>query len=244
MSLANGQTCNVNFFSSRNIPSLALLLILAAIAPAQSQITTADTDAARPAILVLGDSIAAGYGIDPSEAYPALLQKKIDAAGLNYTVINGGLSGDTTAGGLRRINWYLRRKIDVLILELGGNDGLRGVPLEATRTNLQSIIDTARKSSPEMKIILAGMRMPSNLGPEYTGAFAKIYPDLSETNHTALVPFLLAGVAGDPKLNEQDEIHPTSEGHKIVAENIWKILEPILREKSPKDPATTVAPKK
>jgi acyl-CoA thioesterase I len=195
--------------------------------PAQDGSSTTDTN--RPTILVLGDSIAAGLGVDPEEAYPALLQKKIDAAGMNFLMINGGLSGDTTAGGLRRINWYLRRKIDVLVLELGGNDGLRGLPLGETRTNLQSIIDHARKAWPEMKIVVVGMQMPSNLGKDYTEGFAKIFPEAAETNHAALVPFLLEGVAARPELNQPDQIHPTAEGHKIVAENVWKILQPVLR---------------
>ena len=189
-----------------------------------------EADTNRPAILVLGDSLAAGLGVDPSEAYPALLQKKVDAAGLNYAVINGGVSGDTSAGGLRRINWYLRRRIDVLILELGGNDGLRGVP-PATRTNLQAIIDTAKKTWPNIKIVIAGMRLPPNLGQEYTDAFERVFPALARENRAALVPFLLEGVGGKPELNATDQIHPTAEGHQIVAENVWKILKPVLEGK-------------
>ena len=180
---------------------------------------------------MLGDSLAAGLGVDPEEAYPALLQKKIDAAGLNFAVINGGVSGDTSAGGLRRIAWYLRRKIDVLVLELGGNDGLRGVPPGETRTNLQGIIDAARKSQPAIKIVIAGMRLPPNLGQDYIAEFERIFPALARENRAALVPFLLEGVGGKPDLNAPDQIHPTAEGHKIVAENVWKILKPVLEAK-------------
>jgi acyl-CoA thioesterase-1 len=169
--------------------------------------------------------------VDPGEAYPALLQKKVDAAGLNFEVINGGVSGDTSAGGLRRAQWYLRRKLEVLILELGGNDGLRGVAPEATRTNLQAIIDAAKKTYPDIRIVIAGMRMPPNLGREYTDAFEKIFPALARENHAALVPFLLEGVGGKPDLNAPDQIHPTAEGHRVVAENVWKILRPVLEAK-------------
>ena len=235
MSRAIGQTCTVNFFSNgiRQIALLAVGLALAGALTARAD-DPPEANPNRPAILVLGDSLAAGYGVDPGEAYPALLQKKIDAAGLDFAVIPGGVSGDTTAGGLRRINWFLRRKIDVLILELGGNDGLRGVPLEATRTNLQAIMDRARKANPDLRIVIAGMRLPPNLGQEYTAAFEKIFPDLARDNHAALVPFLLEGVGGDPGLNAPDQIHPNPEGHKIVAENICKILQPLLQAKPPK----------
>jgi len=186
------------------------------------------TPAARRTVVVLGDSLAAGYGVDPSEAFPALLQGKIDSAGQNFTVINAGVSGDTSADGLNRINWLLKREIDVLIVELGGNDGLRGIPVSTTETNLQAIIDRVKQKYPRAQIIIAGMQMPPNMGEAYTGAFKKIFPDLAERNHAALVPFLLEGVGGDPKLNQADHIHPTPEGHRIVAENVWKVLKNVL----------------
>ena len=180
-------------------------------------------------IVVLGDSIAAGYGVDPSEAYPALLQNKIDSAGLHFTVINAGVSGDTTADGLNRINWLLRRPIDVLILELGGNDGLRGFPVATIQTNLQMIIDRVKQKYPHVQIVIAGMRMPPNLGEAYTTAYQNIFPALAKNNHAALVPFLLEDVGGKPELNQPDHIHPTAAGHRIVAENVWKVLKPVLR---------------
>lgn len=179
-------------------------------------------------IVVLGDSLAAGLGVDPSQAFPALLQDKIDAAGWNDTVSNAGVSGDTTADGLSRINWLLKRKIDVLILELGGNDGLRGIPVSSTKTNLQSIIDRLKEKYPQAKVILAGMQAPPNMGQDYTTPFRNIFPELAKENGAALIPFLLQDVGGKPALNQPDHIHPTVEGHKIVAENVWKVLKPIL----------------
>ena len=183
---------------------------------------------AAKTLVVLGDSLAAGLGVDPEQAFPALLQDKITAAGLNYTVVNAGVSGDTSADGLNRLNWLLRRRIDALLLELGGNDGLRGISVSATRENLQSIIDRLKQKYPDAKIIIAGMQMPPNMGADYTEAFRNLYPELAETNHAALVPFLLEGVGGRPGLNQPDHIHPTAEGHKIVAENVWKVLKPVL----------------
>ncbi len=223
----------VNFFNH----GIARTALLAACLPLAGVLLAKDGVAPtsitnRPAILVLGDSLSAGLGVDPGEAYPALLQKKIDAAGLNFEIINGGVSGDTSAGGRRRISWYLTRRIDVLILELGGNDGLRGVPPATTQTNLQAIIDTARQANPQIKIVIAGMRLPPNLGREYTGAFERIFPALASGNRAALVPFLLEGVGGNPELNAADQIHPTAKGHQIVAENVWKILKPVLEAKS------------
>jgi acyl-CoA thioesterase-1 len=149
---------------------------------------------------------------------------------LNFTVVNAGVSGDTTAGGLRRMDWLLKRKMDVLILELGGNDGLRGIPVTATRTNLQTIIDRARQKNPDVQIIIAGMQMPPSMGEDYTHAFQQVFPDIATANHAALIPFLLEGVGGHPELNQPDQIHPTAEGARIVAANVWKILQPILEK--------------
>jgi len=199
---------------------LALSLMTAALPPVLA--------AAQQTVVVLGDSIAAGLGVEREEAYPALLQEKINAARLPFTIVDAGVSGDTTADGLGRLDWLLQRKIDVLIVELGGNDGLRGIPTSTVQSNLQAIIDRARGKYPEVKIIIAGMRMPTNLGPDYREAFANVFPDVAAKNHAALVPFLLEGVGGDAKLNQADGIHPTPEGHKIVAENVWKVLKPIL----------------
>ena len=215
-----------------NWPSLSILVALAATTI--PNITRASdrsvTNGDRQTIFVLGDSLAAGYGLDPSEAFPALLQKKVDEAGLKFSVVNAGISGDTSAGGLRRIDWLLKRRVDVLVLELGGNDGLRGIPVAATRTNLQAIIDRTKQKYPQAQIVVAGMQMPPNMGADYNAAFAKMFPDLARSNNAALVPFLLEGVGGKPELNLPDMIHPTAEGHQIVAGNVWKVLRPVLEE--------------
>lgn len=179
-------------------------------------------------ILFLGDSITAGYGLDQSQAFPALIQSKIDDLGLEYTVVNAGLSGETSSGGLRRVGWLLRSKVDVLVLELGANDGLRGIDLSVTKSNLQQIIDQARKANPNVSIIVAGMQVPPNLGQSYTNEFRQIFPDLAKKNNAKLIPFILEGVAGDPTLNLSDGIHPNVEGQKILADNVWKVLRPIL----------------
>ncbi|MBK7998242.1 MAG: arylesterase [Verrucomicrobia bacterium] len=189
---------------------------------------------AEPArtVVVLGDSLAAGYGLDPSESFPALLQKKVEAAGMKFTVVNAGVSGDTTSGGLRRVDWLLRRRVDVLVLELGGNDGLRGIPVGITKTNLQAIIDRTKQKYPRAQIVIAGMQMPPNMGVDYTTSFAKLFPELAKANNAALVPFLLEGVGGKPELNLPDLIHPTAEGQKIVATNVWNVLKPVLEKVS------------
>jgi len=179
-------------------------------------------------IVILGDSIAAGYGLDPDESYPALLQKKVEAAKLPYLVVNAGLSGDTTAGGLRRIDWILKQPIDILVIELGGNDGLRGIPVSETRTNLQGIIDRTRQKYPAAKIVIAGMKMPANMGETYTADFENVFPEIAKKNNLPLIPFLLQNVAAKPELNQPDRIHPTAEGQKIVAQNVWAVIERFL----------------
>lgn len=179
-------------------------------------------------IVFFGDSITAGYGIPIESAFPALIQKKIEEAGLNYQVVNAGLSGETTAGGLNRIDWILRSKPDVFVLELGGNDGLRGLSMEESEKNLKAMIDKVRKANPKAEIILAGMQIPPNLGQEYTSKFKSLFPDVAKEMNTKLIPFLLEGVGGDPKLNLSDGIHPNQKGHEIVAETVWGYLKPLL----------------
>ena len=179
-------------------------------------------------ILVLGDSIAAGYGLDEEEAFPALINEKIQQAGLHYTVVNAGVSGDTTAGGLRRIGWLLRQPVEILILELGGNDGLRGISPEETEKNLSGIIDKVREKYPAARIVLTGMQMPENMGAEYTVKFRELFGRVAKEKEAVLVPFLLEGVGGKAELNQLDRIHPTAEGHQVVAENVWKTLRPLL----------------
>jgi acyl-CoA thioesterase I len=180
-------------------------------------------------ILFLGDSITAGYGLDPSQAFPALIQQKIDAQRWNFKVVNAGQSGDTSAGGLSRIDWLLKNKVDVLVLELGANDGLRGLPVENSKKNLQAIIDRTKDKYPEAKVIVAGMKVPPNMGSDYGRKFEAVFADLAKNNNAPLIPFILAGVGGVPELNLADGIHPTAKGHEIVAANVWKVLKPVLR---------------
>ncbi|HTL68990.1 MAG TPA: arylesterase [Lacunisphaera sp.] len=185
--------------------------------------------AAEPKTLVFfGDSLTAGYGLDPDDAYPALIQKKLDATGAAWRVVNAGLSGDTTAGGVRRLDWVLKQPVDILMIELGGNDGLRGIAPGTTAANLQAMIDKARARYPQAAIVLAGMQLPTNLGADYNREFAAIFPELARRNHLSLIPFLLEGVGGVPRLNQADGIHPTAEGHRVVAENVWKVIKGLL----------------
>jgi acyl-CoA thioesterase I len=179
-------------------------------------------------ILFFGDSLTAGYGLSPEEAFPALVEKRLNKSGKAVKVTNAGLSGETSAGGLSRIDWVLRQPVDIFILELGANDGLRGLPLDQTEKNLQIIIDKVKSKSPKAKIVIAGMMVPPNLGGDYAGKFQKIFPALAKKNNATLIPFLLQDVAGNEKLNLGDGIHPNVEGHKIVAENVYKVISPLL----------------
>jgi acyl-CoA thioesterase-1 len=181
-------------------------------------------------ILFFVDSLTAGYGLDDiKDAYPAIIQDTIDSLGLEYTVINSGLSGETSAGGRSRIKWVLNQKIDVFVLELGANDGLRGIPLKETRENLQAIIDAVYEKEPGITIILAGMQLPPNMGPEYITEFSAIFPELAKKNNIELIPFLLKDVGGIAELNQGDGIHPTIEGQKIVAKNVWSVLKKVIK---------------
>lgn len=184
-------------------------------------------------VLFFGDSLTAGYGIDPGQAYPALIEHKLVGENLPWKVSVGAVSGDTSAGGLRRIAWALRQSVDIFVLALGSNDGLRGIPLESTEANLQAIIDKVKAKNPGAQIVIAGMLMPPNLGPEYTRQFEQLYPRLAKTNNAVLIPFLLKDVAGHPALNLPDGIHPTPEGHAIMAETVWEKIGPLV-----KNPAT------
>lgn len=180
-------------------------------------------------ILFFGNSLTAAYGLTPEEGFAGLVQQKINALELDYKVVNAGLSGETTKGGLERIDWILEQnEIDIFFLELGGNDGLRGIATEASYENLEGIIKKVKAKNPDVSIVLAGMEAPPNMGDDFTSKFRKMYPDLAKKYQTALIPFLLDQVGGIPELNLPDGIHPNVEGHKIVAENIWKVLGPLL----------------
>jgi len=196
----------------------------AGAAPASSQMKT---------ILVLGDSLSAGFGLKSSEAYPALLAKKLRAAGLNFQVTNASQTGGTTEGGLERLPAHLKRKIDIFILELGINDAFRGVPVDQIENNLQQMIDKVKARNPDVRVLIAGMQLPNYAADDYVFAFGKIFGELAAKNGGSLVPCLLDGVGGDPSLNLPDGIHPNAVGQKILAENVWRVLEPIARKVSP-----------
>ena len=195
-----------------------------------SETEASASDTSRPVVLFLGTSLTAGMGLSSEQAYPALIQAKIDSAGFGFRVRNAGVNGETSAGGLRRIDWLLRQPLAVLVVELGANDMLRGQDVAAMRANLQEIIDRTRVARPGARIVIAGMQAAPNLGEPYVSEFAVTFVELAEENDAALIPFLLDGVAGIPELNQPDGIHPTIEGQVIVAENVWVVLEPLLRE--------------
>jgi acyl-CoA thioesterase I len=196
-----------------------LIIVLALIFQASTQPKT---------ILFFGDSLTAGYGLSLEEAFPAILEKKLNQKGKPSKVVNAGLSGETSAGGLSRIDWVLRQPIDIFVLELGANDGLRGLPIEQTEKNLQGIVDRVKSKYPKAKIVIAGMMVPPNMGQEYTTRFKKIFPELAKKNNSILIPFLLQDVAGNERLNQADGIHPNPEGHRIVANTVFKVIDPLL----------------
>jgi acyl-CoA thioesterase I len=210
--------------------SVVAAFCLAGTGRIQAAETPATAANATRTIVVFGDSLTAGYGLgEPdTQAYPALLQRKIDAAGLPYRVVNAGLSGDTTAGGLRRVDWVLRQPVDIFVLALGGNDGLRGIDPALTRANLDGILGRVRARYPSAKLVVAGMQMPPAMGADFTKAFQEAYPAVATKTGATLVPFLLEGVGGNPRLNQRDRIHPTAEGQVVLAENVWKVLQPLL----------------
>ncbi len=179
-------------------------------------------------IIFFGDSLTAGYGLSTEQAFPFIVEQELLNRGLDYKVVNAGLSGETSAGGLTRIDWILNQPVDIFVLELGANDGLRGLPLDQTKKNLQSIIDKVQKKNPEVEIVLAGMMVPPNMGKEYSNQFTSMYLELAENNDIIFIPFLLDGVGGHSDLNLPDGIHPNVEGHKIVAKTILRFLEDIL----------------
>lgn len=194
----------------------------------KTQETTKENVAEEPnnskTILFYGNSLTAGYGVGLENAFPAIIEKKLDSLQMDYSVVNAGVSGETTSGGLSRLEWVLNQQVDVFVLELGANDGLRGIPLTETKSNLQALIDIVWQKNPDTKIVLAGMQIPPNMGKTYANEFKSIWQNLADKNNIPLIPFLLDGVGGIPELNQTDGIHPTEAGHKILAENVWEVL--------------------
>jgi len=214
------------------IPALAAALIVLSLLPTILPGATASAQDGRPRIVAFGDSLTAGLGVGADESYPAQLQRRLDQLNYRYRVINAGVSGETTAGGVRRVPWVLSSKPDVVILELGGNDGLRGLSLEQTKSNLSEIIQRLQLAG--VTVILAGMRLPPNYGQEYTRGFEAIYPALAKQYHLPLIPFFLEGVAASSTLNQADGIHPTKEGYRVIVEQILKTLSPLLDRRAAK----------
>ena len=195
--------------------------------------TKPDSTSTDKTVLFFGDSLTAGYGLDdPSQAYPSVVQTKIDEAKLHYKIVNAGVSGETSAGGKARIAWILKQKVDVFVLELGANDGLRGIPVTETMQNLQAIVDAVKAKYPNAKLVLLGMQVPPNMGGKYAYSFKSIFLGLAAKNNMTFMPFLLKGVGGVPSLNQKDGIHPTAEGAKIVGNNVWQILQSVLLAKN------------
>ena len=194
----------------------------------ESPSATSNKNVKKKNILFFGTSLTAGLGLDPADAFPALIQDRIDSLALPYQVINGGLSGETSAAGKERIDWLLKQPVAIFVLELGANDGLRGLDLQETTKNLQAIIDKVKAKYPDAKLVMAGMQVPPNMGKTYAGDFKNIFPTLAQQNNMTLIPFLLDRVGGVPKLNQADGIHPTAAGQRIMAEHVWEQLKGLL----------------
>jgi acyl-CoA thioesterase-1 len=217
---------------AKQLRSRAVLVALLAALSLQSAEAAKRDPSNMITIVALGDSLTAGYGLSRKQAYPALLSEKMREAGYEFEIVNAGSSGDTTAGGLRRLPAILRahKKIDVLILELGINDAFRGVPIDQIRSNLQAIIDQTRARHPNVAIVVAGMQLPDFSSNDYVGAFGAIFAPLAEKNRATLIPYFLEGVGGNPELNQWDRVHPNAAGQRVLAENVWRVLEPMLRQ--------------
>ncbi len=207
-----------------------LVSIILSVLCAQAAWTAAPNSSRMKTILVLGNSLSEGFQLKSSEAYPLLLADKLRAAGLNFQVTNASASGGTTEGGLQRLPSHLKRKIDIFILELGINDAFRGVPVDQIQSNLQEIIDKVKTRNPSVRVVIAGMQLPNYGADSYVSAFGEMFNKLATKNGAALVPYLLDGVAGNPSVNLPDGIHPNAAGQKILAENVWRVLEPVARE--------------
>jgi acyl-CoA thioesterase-1 len=192
-------------------------------------LSTKPEESDKKRIMFFGNSLTAGYGLEEGEDFPSILRRRIDSLGLEYEVINAGLSGETTSNGLERISWVLREPVDVFVLELGANDMLRGTSVKATEENLKAILDVVNEKSPKAKLVIAGMQAPPNMGADYVAVFNEIYPQLAKDYDAELIPFFLEGVAGDESLNLPDRKHPNIEGQKIVAENVWDIIGPMIQ---------------
>jgi acyl-CoA thioesterase-1 len=217
---------------AKQLRSRAVLVALLAALSLQSAEAAKRDPSNVITIVALGDSLTAGYGLSRKQAYPALLSEKMREAGYEFEIVNAGSSGDTTTGGLRRLPAILRahKKIDVLILELGINDAFRGVPIDQIRSNLQAIIDQTRARHPNVAIVVAGMQLPDFSSNDYVGAFGAIFAPLAEKNRATLIPYFLEGVGGNPALNQWDRVHPNAAGQRVLAENVWRVLEPMLRQ--------------
>jgi acyl-CoA thioesterase I len=224
-------------WKQRRTHGWGLVIFLALLLGSPSARGARNDSSGTKTILVFGDSLSDGFFLSRSEAYPALLIPKLKAAGLSYEVINASQSGGTSEEGIARLPPHLRQRIDIFILELGINDAFRGTPVDKIRDNLQSLIDTVRAKTPEMRVVIAGMQWPNHSGDDYVEAFGQMYVDLARKNHAALVPYLLEDVSGHPDLNLPDGLHPNAAGHRILAENVWRVLEPVAREVSGMEPA-------